>query len=1097
MKKKSFIKEFYSAEKKVRLYPFYFNIAKGVLIYTLLFFLIINLELFLYLSPSIKITFFILFFISAVFYFVDNYIYFKKKKIYKSKKVKSNFRIFEIIQNTFQLFELQGVTYYSNDLINSAIDEKSKKLNLELQDTEYVRHTKKRRRRSLYLLLISLLIFLIPLFSKEYKSALDRTIDITTKYQKPLAYSIEIINDNFEVYRNENFSLEIELKGEKYPSEIFIRSNNKLNKFKKVKNNKFTYEFINIRENIDFTIETDEYISQIHTINIIDKAKILHYKMYLSYPDYLQRENEVEENINNISVPFGTNIRFEILADNADKFILNDLDKNIEIQKNNNVYTHKSIFIDNRDLFFTAYNNTNSFIDSLEIFVKVIDDEYPKINLMAYQDSLYDNVIYLLGQANDDYGLTKLNLIFDIFEDENDDKTETYTVPIPVENNSLMYNLSEIINLLNYVDTLPRRVDIYAEVFDNDRIRSYKKSVSQKHSFIFKTLEEKQKELEKQKDENISSLSEMSKEADELEKELEDLKNFLKTETKKDWKTQKKIEELQKRYEELKEKTDKLNSQMDQNPLEQFKSEEQKSTEKMLKETLEEEMKSILEELENMLKEDKIDKLRDQIDKIKERNDFMKNTMEMSAEDMKQQQFEDKLDEIIDKLKDINEQQKDLNKEANTKDNAHDNLEKQKDIQQQFESLKKEINHLEQLNKTMERPNNLMDTQQEQSEIDESLENSIENLEDNKLNKAGQNQKSTQEKMQDLLNKMEENRDDMADDNLAEDIEVVRELLKNLINISFMQEELMKHVRRIKLIDPKFNTLVKEQQHIENQYYIIGDTLKSLAKRQPQVRNYVLKEYNLITQNLSGLVDRMFDKKIGDVGRRQQFIMTSTNNLALMLAESLKNMRMQQSSSSSSSKDKQNSDNQCDSTGKSKKKKGKPQLPDINKLQEQLSEMIKSTGDKISEGQGSQMSEELARLAAQQEAIRKMLQDYLDGLKDEGAAAGMDGKLDRILKEMNQIERDILNRNINPTTINRLRNIQTRLLESEKAEIEREKEEKRKSREAEDFVPNNRDMLEIIEKYKLNQQELLKQNPIKLKKYYKDKVSDYFLNFEN
>ena len=93
---------------------------------------------------------------------------------------------------------------------------------------------------------------------------------------------------------------------------------------------------------------------------------------------------------------------------------------------------------------------------------------------MAYQDSLYDNVIYLLGQANDDYGLTKLNLIFDIFEDENDDKTETYTVPIPVENNSLMYNLSEIINLLNYVDTLPRRVDIYAEVFDNDRIRLFK-----------------------------------------------------------------------------------------------------------------------------------------------------------------------------------------------------------------------------------------------------------------------------------------------------------------------------------------------------------------------------------------------------------------------------------------------------------------------------------------------------------------------------------------------------------------------------------------------------------------------------------------------
>ena len=238
----------------------------------------------------------------------------------------------------------------------------------------------------------------------------------------------------------------------------------------------------------------------------------------------------------------------------------------------------------------------------------------------------------------------------------------------------------------------------------------------------------------------------------------------------------------------------------------------------------------------------------------------------------------------------------------------------------------------------------------------------------------------------------------------------------------------------------------------------------------------------------------MNEKNIGESTKRQQFIMTSTNNLSLMLAESLKNMKSKQSESSSS-KSKKKSNNQCNSQGNSKKKKSQPKLPDIKKLQESLNEQIKKAGQKIQKGQGGQMSEDLARMAAQQEAIRKMLQEYLNELKQEGN--GMDGKIEKILKEMDANEKDIVNRNINQNTLNRLQQIETRLLESEKAEIEREKEEKRESKEGKDMTPKNSDILKTIELYKKNQQELLKQNPIKLKNYYREKVSKYFLNFED
>ena len=126
----------------------------------------------------------------------------------------------------------------------------------------------------------------------------------------------------------------------------------------------------------------------------------------------------------------------------------------------------------------------------------------------------------------------------------------------------------------------------------------------------------------------------------------------------------------------------------------------------------------------------------------------------------------------------------------------------------------------------------------------------------------------------------------------------------------------------------------------------------ALAKRQPEVKSFVLKEFSLIQQNLDGLTSFMNEKNIGESTKRQQFIMTSTNNLALMLAESLKDMKSKQSQSSSSSKKKKKSNSQCNNPGNNKKKKSQPKLPDIKKLQESLNEQIKKAGQKSKKGRG-------------------------------------------------------------------------------------------------------------------------------------------------
>jgi len=123
------------------------------------------------------------------------------------------------------------------------------------------------------------------------------------------------------------------------------------------------------------------------------------------------------------------------------------------------------------------------------------------------------------------------------------------------------------------------------------------------------------------------------------------------------------------------------------------------------------------------------------------------------------------------------------------------------------------------------------------------------------------------------------------------------------------------------------------------------------------------------------------------------------------------------------------------------------------------------------------------------------MQEYQSELKKEGKGYG--GEIEKILKEMEQTEKDLVNKMINQQTINRQQQIMTRLLESEKAEMQREKEEKRESKQGVDR-PNPNPPAYIEQQWKNKKEtELYKTIPPTLNHYYKNKVNSYFLGVEN
>merc|ERR1711965_659351 len=78
------------------------------------------------------------------------------------------------------------------------------------------------------------------------------------------------------------------------------------------------------------------------------------------------------------------------------------------------------------------------------------------------------------------------------------------------------------------------------------------------------------------------------------------------------------------------------------------------------------------------------------------------------------------------------------------------------------------------------------------------------------------------------------------------------------------------------------------------------------------------------------------------------------------------------------------------------------------------------------------MSKELAQVAAEQAALRKMDQERAKKLNEDGCGDGNGMK--EIAKQMEELERDLVNRQVDEATLKRQQDLITRLFEAENAE---------------------------------------------------------------
>ncbi len=1055
-------------------------------------------------------------FLAIGFFILIKYIFRPLTKLYKLSSTINHEQAAAIIGTHFadvkdkllNALQLHAIaTKSENELLHASIEQKIQVLK-PIPFTNAVNFGE--NKRYIKYAVPSILVFLSIIFINSHiiTDSAKRLSAPTHIFEKEAPFNFELENNNLVVLQHEDIDLNLKVSGSELPAEVYAMIDG--HKYKMDKDNAlhFSYAIRNIQQNTPVQFFASGFSSSIFNIEVLAKPTLMNFSAYISYPNYLAKKEEVIENTGDLVIPAGSTVTWTFGTSNVDEIVLN-FEGNVAkaVKKNSEIFTYKNRFLKNVHYSITANNNRVGGKDSIPFNINVIADEFPSISVAEIKDSLSNKTYYFNGNIDDDHGFSKLLFNYKFLRSADSTHTKDRIISIPININVYaspqrffhQFDLS-ILNILP-----EEEIEYYFEIFDNDGVNGAKSSKSKatiykapSNAQIRAEANKQNKDVERKMDETLKEVKELQKQIDELQKKLLDKKNLT-------WQDKKQIQDLIDKQKSLQQKMEEVTKKQEQNNFQQNENkkpndellEKQKELQRLMEEVMTPEMKKMFEQLQKMLEQGNKEQIQEQLDKMRLTDKELEKEIDRNLEMFKSMKVEEKVKKALDDLEKLQQEQEKLAQESEKKGANNNELkEKQDELNKKMEDIKKQIDEAKKENKELEDPKDLADTKQEEQEIEKEQKESSDNLSKDKKDKASKSQKNAAKKMQDMKEKMEKSMQEAESKELEEDINSLRGILENLIQLSYDQELLMKDLEKITGYNPQFVAAGQKQKDLKDDAKIIEDSLFALSKRQIKIEAFINREIGNINGNMHDAIKAMGDRRIYDARNKQQYIMTSVNNLAVMLSEALKQMQQQEQES------KKSGNGSCKKPGGKGSKAGKGKKSSaaaVRKMQEELNKKMSDMKQRMKDGQmqPGQMSEEFAKMAAQQSALRRYMQQLQEQLKKEDGGTGNElGDLKKLQELMEQTEKELVYKKLETETMRRQQDILTRLLESEKAEREREQDNKRESHVGQDSPNHVPPSMEEYIKQKNKEAEYLKTVSPSLNTYYKQKVKDYFKALE-
>lgn len=955
------------------------------------------------------------------------------------------------------------------------------------------------------LLLLLVLLFAAPSMITD---STKRLINNNKEFEKEAPFHFLIENQDLSVVQFSDYDLKVKIDGEALPDEVFIDIDNYHYRLTKEAPNVFSYTFSNVQKETDFQLFSSGVKSEDYKLNVLKKPNILGFDIKLDYPAYTQRKDEEISNIGDIVVPIGTKLDWVFNSENTDHIAVrfSGNDKLIDAERfDDELFTYKKRALRDESYRILISNEHLPNADSVAYSISVIPDLHPTISVEKFVDSTDSKLLFFVGDASDDYGLLSLSFNYRI---QNQNGTQGTLNTIKMQKPSgkqIQYDYTwDLQNIeLNPGD----EITYYFEVFDNDAVNGNKYARTNLMVYKKPTIEEYEAMEDKNNDEIKKDLTESLEESKKIQEDFKKLREKLLQEKEMDWQSRKELEKLMERQKELEKKIEEAKKNFEENlknqnefsqPNEELM-QKQEQVQELMEELMSDEMKELMEQIEELMQELNKDNALEMMEDMEMNDEELELELDRMLELLKQLEVEKDMQDQMEKLEELAEKQEELAEEtAKQEDKSEEEQseaekqkqeeleKKQEELNEEFEKLQKDQEELEKKNEELERPKNMgEDTDEQMEDIQQDMQNSQEQMEQNQNQKASESQKNAAQKMKDMANSMQMQMQSQQMEQMQEDMESLRQLMENLISLSFDQETLMDDIANENVSTPRYVDLVQNQYKLKDDFKLIEDSLQALSKRVVQIESFITEKVTEIKVNMKDGLKNLEEHKPrnkNEASVNQQQTMKNVNDLALMLNEVMEQMQQQMSSMMSGSQ-------MCNKPG-GQGSQGRKPMDKISQGQKGLNEQMQKMKQAMEQGEGGS-SEDFAKAAKKQAALRKALRELQKEKQQRGEGKGAQ-ELQDIIDSMNKIETDLVNKQLTNEMLKRQQEIQTRLLEAEKAERQKEFDEKRK---AEVANQQKRKMPPSLEEYIKKREaeiEMYKQVSPALKPYYKYLVEEYF-----
>ncbi|MFZ0389946.1 MAG: DUF4175 family protein, partial [Calditrichia bacterium] len=701
---------------------------------------------------------------------------------------------------------------------------------------------------------------------------------------------------------------------------------------------------------------------------------------------------------------------------------------------------------------FTVNKNVNYFMrifdsdsidngETVEYSVFPLSDEYPFAEIKqpgADLDLENELTVPVFVEIRDDFGFSGLWIKGEVYRLGSSGDTSSFEVKLPVKTIEAGKGFSEIQWDLTSFYLIPDDyLSYYAEVRDNDIVSGPKSFKTGRYVIRIPSLLDVLAEAEQTQTEQMENVENVVKETEEIRDKLEEINRELKKEVELSWEQKQEVKkqlerqkESLKKLDDIQKSVDEMVQQLDRNQaLSPETLDKYFQLQEMFEELASPELKEAMQKLQEALEKTDPKQLQQAMERFQFSVEQFEKNIERTYELFKRVELEQKMDELVRMAEKMGEEQQKINeklKEETSPEEMEQMAQSEKNLQKESEALNRKIEEtgqdyqelMKELSEMLEQAGQFMEEQEMSSQM-EQMQQQLSQQQSSQAQKQGENLKSQMDMLQSMLQQARQQMQSRQKQELAEEMQ---KTLQDLLATSFAQENLAQQSRQLSPASPQVGEVAGKQSRLQESTQQIIRQMVEIANKTFFVSPQMSQIMNSIMSQMDNAVRQLENRRASAASQAQLKAMAGFNQALLSLQNSMN--QMSQGSSASGFQE------------------FMQQLQQMAGQQGQLNQQTMGMFQKQQGGRMPVSSDQMGRMAAQQEMIRKSMEKLSN---ESGDRRDVLGRLGELGEEMEKVVENLKRQQLDRDLIERQERILSRLLDAQKSIREKEHSKKRQA----------------------------------------------------